>query len=185
MEVRTRSSSSQRVSGWVDKEEVYKQPSEKGIAAEDSTKCYLGSGPTIRQRIRRETWEMARVFTNLLQGRGSKVTYLLIPAMISLFWVLICLFTTRQPSMTLEDRLAQKHYRVSMHKKSTYRYIAMELSLYVATLMYNYTIFYLRRNILMTIFTRRVIYQCLMSIRMKTYFYQKARVFKWSLLCHF
>lgn len=114
MEVRTRSSSSHRPSGWVDNEDVYKQPSEKGKADEDSTRYHPGSGPTIRQRIRRETWEMARVITNLIQGRGSKVTYLLIPAMISLFWVLICLFTTRQPSMSLEERLSQQHYRVRL-----------------------------------------------------------------------
>ena len=183
--MRTRSSSNHRNSGWTDNEKEYQQSSQNKKGDNDTSVYYQGGGPTVRQRIRRETWEMARVLTNLLQGRGSKVTYLLIPAMISLFWVLICLFTTRQPSMTLEDRLAQKHYRVSMHKKSTYRYIAMELSLYVATLMYNYTIFYLRRNILMTIFTRRVIYQCLMSIKMRKYFCQKARVFKWSLLCHF
>ena len=117
MEMRTRSSSSHRSSGWTDNEQEYQQSSQNKKEDNDTSMYYKTGGPTVRQRIRRETWEMMRVLTNLLQGRGSKVTYLLIPAMISLFWVLICLFTTRQPSMTLEDRLAQKHYRVSMQTK--------------------------------------------------------------------
>ena len=114
MEVRTRSSSSQRASGWVDNEDVHNVLSEKG-KKDGNSRYYPGDGLTIRQRIRRETWEMARVMTNLIQGRGSKVTYLLMPAMISLFWVLICLFTTRQPSISLEERLSQQHYRVRFH----------------------------------------------------------------------
>ena len=112
MEVRTRSSSSHRANGWVDDESDYKECYEEK-AREDSNRYIPGNGPTMRQRIRRETWEMARVMSNLIQGRGSKLTYLLIPAMISLFWVLICLFTTRQPSISLEERLSQQHYRVS------------------------------------------------------------------------
>ena len=112
MEVRTRASSSHRSNGWVDGEDSYKQSSEDGRTYEDSARYNTGNQPTLRQRIRRETWEMSRVMTNLIQGRASKLTYLLMPAMISLFWVLICLFTTRQPSMSLEERLSQQHYRV-------------------------------------------------------------------------
>jgi len=112
MEVRTRASSSHRSNGWLDGEDNYKQSSDDGKTYEDSAGYIPGNQPTLRQRIRRETWEMSRVMTNLIQGRASKLTYLLMPAMISLFWVLICLFTTRQPSMSLEERLSQQHYRV-------------------------------------------------------------------------
>ena len=111
MEVRTRSSNP-TPSGWVNKEDDHKQHYSKSKVKEDLVRYNPGSGPTIRQRIRREMWELTRVMTNLLQGRGSKVTYLLIPTMISLFWVLICLLTTRQPSISLEERLSQQHYRV-------------------------------------------------------------------------
>ena len=115
MEVRTRSSNP-TPSGWVNKDDDhiqhYEQHYSKGKVKEDLVRYNPGSGPTIRQRIRREIWELTRVMTNLLQGRGSKVTYLLIPTMISLFWVLICLLTTRQPSISLEERLSQQHYRV-------------------------------------------------------------------------
>lgn len=110
MEVRTRSSNP-TPSGWVNKEDDHKQHYSKSKVKEDLVRYNPGSGPTIRQRIRREMWELTRVMTNLLQGRGSKVTYLLIPTMISLFWVLICLLTTRQPSISLEERLSQQHYR--------------------------------------------------------------------------
>ena len=112
MEVRTRTSSSHRSNGWLDGEGEYKQSSEEGKAYEDSATYIPGNRPTLRQRLRRETWEMSRVMTNLIQGRASKLTYLLMPAMISLFWVLICLLTTRQPSISLEERLSQQHYRV-------------------------------------------------------------------------
>ena len=112
MEVRTRSSSNHRTGGWLDSDADYTPALEKEKTDGISVRYNSGIGPTIRQRIRREVWEMGRVMTNLLQGRGSKVTYLLIPVMISLFWVLICLFTTRQPSISLEERLSQQHYRV-------------------------------------------------------------------------
>ena len=117
MEVRTRSSSNQRTSNWTDND-VCKESS-RDAKGENVTMHYQGGGPTIRQRIRRETWEMTRVLMNLIQGRASKVTYLLIPAMISLFWLLICIFTTRQPSLTIEERLRQDHYRVSLFTLST------------------------------------------------------------------
>ena len=56
------------------------------------------------RKIKHETIEMARVTVNMLKGNGSKVSYLFIPAFISLFWLGICFFTTRNPNVTLEDQ---------------------------------------------------------------------------------
>ena len=114
MEVRTRSSSNNRGNGWLGDADEYDKSGAKEKAQIDHVWHNSGNKPTLRQRLRRETWEMARVMTTLIQGRASKLTYLLIPAMISLLWVLICLFTTRQPSISLEERLSQQHYRVSI-----------------------------------------------------------------------
>ena len=113
MEVRTRSSSAHQGSGWNVGEDEYDKSSTKEKTQVDTFWNNSGNCPTLRQKIRRETWEMARVMSTLIQGRASKLTYLLIPIMITLFWVLICLFTTRQPSISLEERLSQQHYRVS------------------------------------------------------------------------
>ena len=113
MEVRTRSSSAPRGSSWHEEEDEYEKSGIKEKAHIDSIWNNSGNCPTLRQKIRRETWEMSRVMTTIIQGRASKLTYLLMPAMISLLWVLICLFTTRQPSISLEERLSQQHYRVS------------------------------------------------------------------------
>ena len=113
MEVRTRSSSNHRGSGWHEGEDEYDKSCVKEKARVDTLWNNSGNCPTLKQQIRRETWEMTRVMTTLVQGRASKLTYLLIPAMISILWVLICLFTTRQPSISIEERLSQQHYRVS------------------------------------------------------------------------
>jgi len=111
MEVRTRSSSNHRGSGWHEGEDEYDKSCVKEKARVDTLWNNSGNCPTLKQKIRRETWEMTRVMTTLVQGRASKLTYLLIPAMISILWVLICLFTTRQPSISIEERLSQQHYR--------------------------------------------------------------------------
>ena len=47
---------------------------------------------------------MGRVTVNMLKGQGSRLAYLFIPAFISVFWLFICLTTTRNPNVTLEDR---------------------------------------------------------------------------------
>jgi len=111
MEVRTRSNSNHRGSGWHEGEDEYDKSCVKEKARVDTLWSNSGNCPTLKQQIRRETWEMTRVMTTLVQGRASKLTYLLIPAMISILWVLICLFTTRQPSISIEERLSQQHYR--------------------------------------------------------------------------
>lgn len=56
------------------------------------------------RRVRHEVWEMARVTINMLKGNGSKLSYLFIPAFISLLWLFIMLFTTRNPNVTLDER---------------------------------------------------------------------------------
>jgi hypothetical protein len=60
-----------------------------------------------------EMFEMGRVALKMVQGRGSTLAYLLIPALISLMWFLVCFMTVKNPNLTLEERLAQKHLRVS------------------------------------------------------------------------
>jgi len=62
------------------------------------------------RKIKHETIEMARVTVNMLKGNGSKVSYLFIPAFISLFWLGICFFTTRNPNVTLEDQYIKEYF---------------------------------------------------------------------------
>ncbi len=56
------------------------------------------------RKVRYESREMARVTVNMLKGHGSRLSYLFIPAFISIFWLFICLTTTRNPNVTLEDK---------------------------------------------------------------------------------
>lgn len=49
----------------------------------------------------------------ILKGRGSNLTYLFIPALISIIWLIVCLLTVRSPSLSLEERFSQKNLRVS------------------------------------------------------------------------
>lgn len=65
------------------------------------------------RRVKHEVIEMSRVTINMLKGQGSKVSYLFIPAFISIFWLVICFVTTRNPNVTLEDQ----YIRVSHHKQ--------------------------------------------------------------------
>ena len=64
MEVRTRSSSNHRTGGWLDSDADYTPALEKEKTDGISVRYNSGIGPTIRQRIRREVWEMGRVMTN-------------------------------------------------------------------------------------------------------------------------
>ena len=71
------------------------------------------------RKIKHETIEMARVTVNMLKGNGSKVSYLFIPAFISLFWLGICFFTTRNPNVTLEDQYIKvKNIHINMKFKA-------------------------------------------------------------------
>lgn len=65
------------------------------------------------RRVRREIREMGRVTIQMLKGQGSALSYLFIPALISLLWLVVCFMTTRNTSMSLEQRLSQSFYKVS------------------------------------------------------------------------
>ena len=70
--------------------------------------------PKLWRRAKHEAYEMVRVTVNMLKGQGSKFSYLFIPAFISLFWLVICFVTTRNPNVTLEDqyiRVRQNFWR--------------------------------------------------------------------------
>ena len=54
----------------------------------------------------------------MLKGEGSALAYLFIPALISLLWIGVCLFTTKSPSMTLEERFSQKYLREYFEAKT-------------------------------------------------------------------
>ena len=62
------------------------------------------SAPRFIRKVKHEINEMGRVTCSMLRCQASKLTYLFIPAFISIFWLLICLITTRNPNVTLEER---------------------------------------------------------------------------------
>ena len=64
----------------------------------------LNTKPKLWRRVKHEAFEMIRVTVNMLKGQGSKFSYLFIPAFISLFWLVICFVTTRNPNVTLEEQ---------------------------------------------------------------------------------
>ena len=71
-----------------------------------------GGGEGLLRRVRREAREMGRVLIQMLKGQGSALSYLFIQALISLLWLVVCIMTTRNTSMTLEQRLSQSLYKV-------------------------------------------------------------------------
>jgi hypothetical protein len=81
----------------------------------DPASCFpmTGSPEGFFRRVRREVREMGRVTVQMLKGQGSALSYLFIPALISLLWLVVCIMTTRNTSMTLEQRLSQSMYKVS------------------------------------------------------------------------
>ncbi len=90
-------------------------------------------------RLKRETWLMGAAALRLVKGQGSSLAYLLIPAFISLLWLLVCMLTTKAPSLTLEERFAQKHLRVS---KAFYPYAqSMHNSMHISIHIIFYKIY--------------------------------------------
>ena len=71
------------------------------------------NNPGLCSKITRECREMGRVTMRMLKGQGSALSYLFIPAFISMLWIILCLLTVKSPSLTLEERLNQKYLRVS------------------------------------------------------------------------
>ena len=72
-----------------------------------------GSGRGWLSSARRELRELGRATLRLFKGQASGLAYLFIPAVISLTWLAVCYLTTKNPSLTLEERLSQKYLRVS------------------------------------------------------------------------
>ena len=72
--------------------------------------------PRFLRKVKHEVNEMARVTCSVLRCQATKLSYLFIPAFISIFWLLICLITTRNPNVTLED----KYIKVSKIERYTY-----------------------------------------------------------------
>ena len=77
---------------------------EENLGYQQQKMTDLKSQSRIWRRIKHEAIEMTRVTVNMLKGNGSKLSYLFIPAFISLFWLGICFITTRNPNVTLEDQ---------------------------------------------------------------------------------
>ena len=80
-------------------------------ASEDTSK----SRRTLCGRFLREFKEIGRVTLRMFKGQGSTLSYLFIPALISILWLVLCLLTTKSPSMSLEERLSQKYLRVNIY----------------------------------------------------------------------
>lgn len=83
---------------------------EENLGYQQQKMTDLKSQSRIWRRIKHEAIEMTRVTVNMLKGNGSKLSYLFIPAFISLFWLGICFFTTRNPNVTLEDQYIREYF---------------------------------------------------------------------------
>jgi len=66
--------------------------------------------PRFLRKVKHEVNEMARVTCSVLRCQATKLSYLFIPAFISIFWLLICLITTRNPNVTLEDKYIKEYF---------------------------------------------------------------------------
>jgi len=66
--------------------------------------------PRFMRKVKHEIHEMGRVTCSMLRCQASKLSYLFIPAFISLFWLLICVITTRNPNVTLEERYIKEYF---------------------------------------------------------------------------
>lgn len=71
-----------------------------------------GGGEGILGVARREMFELGRASLRLLKGEGSWLAYLMVPAVTAMLWLLVCMLTTRAPSMSLEQRLSHKYLKV-------------------------------------------------------------------------
>ena len=78
----------------------------------------IGSGRGFKRAFLREMDELWRAAVRMIKGRGSVLGYLLIPAIISLLWLLVAIVTTRGPTMSLEDRLSKTYVKVRERPQS-------------------------------------------------------------------
>ncbi len=92
------------------------EKNKKKMAADPVPSSASQSG--LLSRARSELGELGRAALRLLKGEGSLLAYLLIPALITMLWLLVCMLTTRAPSMSLEQRLSQKYLRVRRKTRS-------------------------------------------------------------------
>lgn len=100
MEVRARALAEHRNELWM--EEDIKKEGLSSSMTNDLSSSH--NKPKFIRKIKHEIHEMTRVTCTVLRCQASKLTYLFIPAFISIFWILICLITTRSPNVTLEER---------------------------------------------------------------------------------
>merc|ERR1719273_2832825 len=77
-----------------------------------STDLKLNQNPPTRfiRKVKHEIQEMGRVTCTMLRCQASKLSYLFIPFFISIFWLFICLLTTRNPNVTLEQRYINQYF---------------------------------------------------------------------------
>lgn len=86
---------------------------ESSLYTEDNS-VVVGHHPKHLKDIRRSKSVLGSYFkstVDILTGNGSKVSYLLIPVFIALFWVLLCIITTNRSNMSLEQRLSQSYLK--------------------------------------------------------------------------
>ncbi len=61
---------------------------------------------------RREAGQLWRQAVRLFKGEGSALGYVFIPGGICALWLLVAFLTTSRPSISLEERLTEKHFKV-------------------------------------------------------------------------
>ncbi len=92
------------------------EESKSKLPSSSASSGAAGSGSTDRAPLRlarAEVLELWRVSVRMLRGQGSPLSYLFIPAVISALWLLVCVFTTRPPAMSLEERLSESYIKVN------------------------------------------------------------------------
>jgi hypothetical protein len=68
-------------------------------------------------RARREMADLFCVAVRMLKGQGSALGYVFIPGGICALWLLVACLTTSRPSISLEERMNEKHFKVNRGEK--------------------------------------------------------------------
>lgn len=80
----------------------------------------ISTSKLLWRRIKRECHFTSFTIMNIFRGRASKITYLLIPVLLTLFWLFICILTTSNRTLSIEQRIleSRKEYEAYQKKHS-------------------------------------------------------------------
>jgi len=89
---------------------VWNSSHSNSMASYDLNENQTQNNPRFMRKVKHEIHEMTRVTCSVLRCQASKLSYLFIPFFISIFWLFICLLTTRNPNVTLEQRYINEYF---------------------------------------------------------------------------